>query len=51
MRRAPTPGFWLVARRECRWLLQDRAALILAVIYFALAVMSAMFVKRREAHG
>ena len=26
---APKPGFWLVARREWRWLLHDRVALIL----------------------
>ena len=29
MRRAPKPGFLLVAKREWRWLLHDRAALIL----------------------
>jgi len=29
MKRPPKPGFLLVARRELRWLLHDRAALIL----------------------
>ena len=29
MRPAPKPGFLLVARREWRWLLHDRVALIL----------------------
>jgi ABC-2 type transport system permease protein len=45
MRRAPKPGFLLVARRECRWLLHDRAALILifGVPLFAFAVLTAVF--------
>ena len=45
MNRAPKPGFWLVARRECRWLLHDRAALILifGVPLFAFAVLTAVF--------
>jgi ABC-2 type transport system permease protein len=45
MRPAPTPGFLLVARREWRWLLHDRVALILifGVPLFAFAVLSAVF--------
>jgi ABC-2 type transport system permease protein len=45
MRRTPKPGFWLVARRECRWLLHDQAALILifGVPLFAFAVLTAVF--------
>jgi ABC-2 type transport system permease protein len=45
MRRRPKPGFWLVARREWRWLLHDRAALILifGVPVFAFAVLTAVF--------
>jgi ABC-2 type transport system permease protein len=45
MRRRPKPGFWLVARREWRWLLRDRAALILifGVPLFAFAVLTAVF--------
>src|SRR5262244_1093435 len=45
MRPAPKPGFWLVARREWRWLLHDRAALILifGVPLFAFAVLTAVF--------
>jgi ABC-2 type transport system permease protein len=45
MRRAPRPGFLLVARRECRWLLHDRVALILmfGVPLFAFVVMTAVF--------
>jgi ABC-2 type transport system permease protein len=45
MRRKPKPGFLLVARREWRWLLHDRAALILifAVPLFAFAVLTAVF--------
>src|SRR5262249_58749974 len=45
MRRAPKPGFWLVARRELRWLRHDRAALILifGVPLFAFAVLTAVF--------
>jgi ABC-2 type transport system permease protein len=39
------PGFWLVARRECRWLLHDRVALILMFVVplFAVVVLSAVF--------
>jgi ABC-2 type transport system permease protein len=45
MRPKPKPGFLLVARRECRWLLHDRAALILifGVPLFAFAVLTAVF--------
>ena len=45
MRRPPSPGFWLVARREWRWLLHDRVAIILifGVPLFALAVLTAVF--------
>src|ERR1700746_404564 len=45
MRRRPKPGFWLVPRREWRWLLHDRAALILifGVPLFAFAVLAAVF--------
>jgi ABC-2 type transport system permease protein len=45
MRRRPKPGFWLVARREWRWLLHDRAALILifGVPLFAFTVLTAVF--------
>src|SRR5215472_12576281 len=45
MRRAAKPGFLLVARRELRWLLHDRAALILifGVPLFAFAVLTAVF--------
>jgi ABC-2 type transport system permease protein len=44
MRRAK-PGFWLVARREWRWLLHDRAAVILifGVPLFAFVILSAVF--------
>src|SRR5882757_43219 len=44
MRRAK-PGFWLVATREWRWLLRDRAAVILifGVPLFAFVVLSAVF--------
>ena len=43
MKAAPDPGFWLVARREWRWLIHDRAALILifGVALFAFADVSA----------
>src|SRR5258707_1554393 len=39
------PGFWLVVRRECRWLFHDRVALILifGVPVFASAVLTAVF--------
>ena len=45
MRPKPKPGFLLVARREWRWLLRDRAALILifGVPLFAFAVLTAVF--------
>ena len=45
MRPAPKPGFWLVARREWRWLLHDRVALILifGVPLFAFVVLTAVF--------
>ena len=45
MRRPPKPGFLLVARRELRWLLHDRAALILifGVPLFAFVVLTAVF--------
>lgn len=45
MRPAPKPGFLLVARREWRWLLRDRVALILifGVPLFAFAVLTAVF--------
>ena len=45
MRAAPKPGFWLVARREWRWLLHDPVALILifGVPLFAFVVLSAAF--------
>jgi ABC-2 type transport system permease protein len=46
MRRPPKPGFILVARREWRWLLHDRVAIILifGVPLFALAVLTAVFI-------
>src|SRR5262245_56439791 len=45
MRPPPKPGFWLVARREWRWILHDRAALILifGVPLFAFAALTAVF--------
>jgi ABC-2 type transport system permease protein len=45
MRRPPKPGFLLVARRELRWLMHDRAALILifGVPLFAFVVLTAVF--------
>src|SRR5271166_4065317 len=45
MRSGPKPGFLLVAAREWRWLLHDRAALILifGVPLFAFAVLTAVF--------
>ena len=45
MRPAPKPGFLLVARREWRWLLHDRVALILifGVPLFAFVVLTAVF--------
>jgi ABC-2 type transport system permease protein len=43
--RPPKPGFWLVARREWRWIRYDRAALILifGVPLFAFAALTAVF--------
>src|SRR5262247_1177289 len=45
MRPAPKPGFWLVARREWRWILHHRLALILifGVPLFAFTVLTAVF--------
>lgn len=45
MRRPPKPGFFLVATREWRFLLHDRAALILifGVPLFAFVILSAAF--------
>lgn len=45
MRAAAKPGFWLVVRREWRWLLHDRVALtlIFGVPLFAFVVLSAAF--------
>jgi ABC-2 type transport system permease protein len=45
MRAAPKPGFWLVARRESRWLLHDPVApiLIFGVPLFAFVVLSLAF--------
>jgi ABC-2 type transport system permease protein len=45
MKRTPKPGFLLVARREWRWLLHDRVALILifGVPLFAFTVLAAVF--------
>jgi ABC-2 type transport system permease protein len=45
MRPMPKPGFFLVARREWRWLRQDRTAwiLILGVPLFAFVVLTAVF--------
>src|SRR5262245_28861134 len=45
MRRPPKPGFLLVARRKLRWLLHDRAAIILifGVPLFAFVVLTAVF--------
>jgi ABC-2 type transport system permease protein len=45
MRPKPKPGFLLVAAREWRWLLHDRAALILifGVPLFAFVVLTAVF--------
>src|SRR5215468_5654460 len=45
MRRRAKPGFLLVARRELRWLLHDRAALLLifGVPLFAFVVLTAVF--------
>jgi ABC-2 type transport system permease protein len=45
MRPAAKPGFWLVAKREWRWLLRDHAAriLIFFVPVFAFTVLTAVF--------
>ena len=45
MRRRAKPGFLLVARRELRWLLHDRAALLLifGVPLFAFVVLTTVF--------
>ena len=45
MRPAPKPGFLLVARRECLWLLHDRVALLLifGVPLFAFVVLTTVF--------
>jgi ABC-2 type transport system permease protein len=45
MRLASKPGFWLVARRECRWLFHDRVALLLifGVPLFAFVVLTTVF--------
>jgi ABC-2 type transport system permease protein len=45
MRPAAKPGFLLVARRECRWLVHDRVALLLifGVPLFAFVVLTAVF--------
>ena len=45
MKPRPRPGFWLVARREWRWILHDQAALILifGVPIFAFVVLTAVF--------
>jgi ABC-2 type transport system permease protein len=45
MRLASKPGFLLVARRECRWLLHDRVALLLifGVPLFAFVVLTTVF--------
>jgi ABC-2 type transport system permease protein len=42
---ASRPGFWLVARRELRWLLRDRVALLLifGVPLFAFIVLTTVF--------
>jgi len=45
MRPPPKRGFLLVARRECRFLLHDRVALILifGIPLFAFTVLAAVF--------
>jgi ABC-2 type transport system permease protein len=45
MRPRPKPGFWLVAKREWRWLLHDRVAIILifGVPLFAFVVLGMVF--------
>ena len=53
MRPKPKPGFLLVARREWRWLLHDRAALILifGVPLFAFLVLTAAFKSPSQPNG
>jgi ABC-2 type transport system permease protein len=43
--RPAKPGFWLVVRRECRWLFHDRVALLLifGVPLFAFVVLTTVF--------
>ncbi|UQR63187.1 ABC transporter permease [Bradyrhizobium sp. C-145] len=43
--RPARPGFWLVVRRECRWLFHDRVALLLifGVPLFAFVVLTTVF--------
>jgi ABC-2 type transport system permease protein len=45
MRLGSKPGFWMVARRECRWLFHDRVALLLifGVPLFAFVVLTTVF--------
>src|SRR3954447_8057157 len=45
MRAAAKPGFWLVTRREWRWLLHDRVAMVLIFVVplFAFVVLAAAF--------
>jgi ABC-2 type transport system permease protein len=45
MKLASKPGFLLVARRECRWLIHDRVALLLifGVPFFAFVVLTTVF--------
>jgi ABC-2 type transport system permease protein len=45
MRPRPKPGFWLVAKREWRWLLHDRVAIILIFVVplFAFVVLGLVF--------
>lgn len=45
MRTSVGPGFWCVARRECRWLVRDRVALLLifGVPLFAFIVLTSVF--------
>jgi ABC-2 type transport system permease protein len=48
MKPVAKPGFWLVVRRECRWLFHDRVALLLmfAVPLFAFVILSAVFTQQ-----
>src|SRR6202012_4531019 len=45
MRPVPQPGFMMVVRRECRWLVRDRVALLLifGVPLFAFVVLTTVF--------